>query len=59
MVCKANDLKPHFWSLFFNFRFLAENLKATKNEQNESLILQYNFAQKASFILQASTQSTL
>ena len=41
--------------VFFIPKFVAENLKANKNEPKRSLILQYNFAQKTSFILRIST----
>ena len=44
--------KPHIWSLFFN-------LKANKNKQKRSLILQYSFTKKTSLILQTPTHSTL
>ena len=49
--------KLHIWSLSFNF--LAESLKANKNRQKGSLIVQYRFAQNTSLILQASTHSAL
>ena len=35
--------------------FVAENLKANKNQRKRSLILQYIFAQKTSLILRIST----
>ena len=35
--------------------FVAENLKANKNQRKRSLILQYSFAQKTSLILRIST----
>ena len=39
--------------------FLVESLKASKNQQKSSLILQYSFAQKTFLVLQTSTHSTL
>ena len=39
--------------------FLAERLKAYKNWQKRSLILQYNFIKKTSLILRTSPLSTL
>ena len=42
-------------SVFFILEFVAENLKANKNQRKRSLILQYSFAQKASLILRIST----
>ena len=50
------------WTLsefFLISGFLAESLKANKNQQKRSLILQYRFAQKTSLILPTSTQLTL
>ena len=41
--------------VFFIPEFVAENLKANKNQQKRSLILQYCFAQKTSLILRIST----
>ena len=45
------------WTLlvFFIPEFVAENLKANKNQQKRSLILQYSFTQKTSFNLRIST----
>ena len=40
-------------------KFLAESLKANKNYQKRSRILQYSFAQKTSLILRTSTHLTL
>ena len=40
-------------------KFLAESLKANKNYQKRSCILQYSFAQKTSLILRTSTHLTL
>ena len=40
---------------FFIPEFVAENLKANKNQRKRSLILQYSFAQKTSLILRIST----
>ena len=40
---------------FFIPEFVAENLKANKNQRKRSLILQNSFAQKTSLILQIST----
>ena len=47
----------HMWtsSAFFIPEFVAENLKANKNQRKRSLILQYSFAQKTSLILRIST----
>ena len=42
-------------SVFFIPEFVAENLKANKNQQKRSLILQYSFTQKTSFNLRIST----
>ena len=39
---------------FFIPEFVAENLKANKNQRKRSLILQYSFAQKISLILRIS-----
>ena len=41
--------------VFFIPEFIAENLKANKNQPKRSLILKYSFAQKTSLILQIST----
>ena len=41
--------------VFFIPEFIAENIKANKNQPKRSLILQYSFAQKASLILRIST----
>ena len=41
--------------VFFIPEFVAENLKANKNQRKRSLILQYCFAQKTSLILRIST----
>ena len=41
--------------VFFIPEFIAENLKANKNQPKRSLILQYSFAQKTSLILRIST----
>ena len=41
--------------LFLISDFLTESLKANKNQQKRSLILQYSFAQKTSLILRIST----
>ena len=41
--------------VFFIPEFVAENLKANKNQPKRSLILKYSFAQKTSLILQIST----
>ena len=38
---KIHDSKSHIWSLSFNFRFSSKSLKANKNWQKRSLILQY------------------
>ena len=40
---------------FFIPEFVAENLKANKNQRKRSLILQYSFAQKTSLILRILT----
>ena len=40
---------------FFTPEFVAENLKAKKNQRERSLILQYSFTQKTSLILWIST----
>ena len=40
---------------FLILEFVAENLKASKNQRKRSLILQYSFAQKTSLILRIST----
>ena len=47
----------HTWtsSAFFIPEFVAENLKANKNQRKRSLILQYSFTQKTSLILRIST----
>ena len=42
-------------SVSFILEFVAENLKANKNQRKRSLILQYSFAQKTSLILRIST----
>ena len=42
-------------SAFFIPEFVAENLKAYKNQRKISLILQYSFAQKTTLILRIST----
>ena len=44
---------------FLISNFLAERLKANKNYQKRSHILQYSFAQKTSLILRTSTHLTL
>ena len=41
--------------VFFIPEFIAENLKANKNQPKRSLILKYIFAQITSFILRIST----
>ena len=47
------------WNLSTSFRFfLVESVKANKNYQKRSLILQYIFTQKTSLILQTSAHST-
>ena len=45
--------------LFLISVFLAKSLKANKNQQKISLILQYNFSFKTSLILSISTHLTL
>ena len=56
---RAYNLSPHvpvdIIRVFFIPEFIAENLKANKNQPNRSLILKYIFAQITSFILRIST----
>ena len=56
---RAFDFIPHVLvniiRVFFILEFVAENLKANKNQPKRSLILQYSFAQKTSLILRIST----
>ena len=56
---RAYNLSPHvpvdIIRVFFIPEFVAENLKANKNQPKRSLILQYSFAQKTSLILRTST----
>ena len=56
---RAYNLSPHvpvdIIRVFFIPEFVAENLKANKNQRKRSLILQYSFAQKTSLILRIST----
>ena len=60
---RAYNLSPHvpvdIIRVFFIPEFVAENLKANKNQRKRSLILQYSFAQKTSLILRTSTHLTL
>ena len=56
---RVYNLSPHvpvdFIRVFFIPEFVAENLKANKNQPKRSLILKYSFAQKTSLILRIST----
>ena len=56
---RACNLSPHvpvdIIRVFFIPEFVAENLKANKNQPKRSLILKYSFAQKTSLILRIST----
>ena len=56
---RAYNFSPHvpvdIIRVFFIPEFVAENLKANKNQPKRSLILQYSFAQKTSLILRIST----
>ena len=49
----------HHQSFLLISYFLAESLKANKNQQKRPHILQYSFSQKTSFILQTLTHLTL
>ena len=49
----------HHQSFFLISYFLAESLKANKNQQKRPHILQYSFSKKTSLILQTSTHLTL
>ena len=56
---RAYNLSPHvpvdIIRVLFIPKFVAENLKANKNQPKRSLILKYSFAQKTSLILRIST----
>ena len=56
---RAYHLSPHvpveIIKVFFIPEFVAQYLKANKNQAKRSLILKYSFAQKASLILRIST----
>ena len=56
---RVYNLSPHVSMdvirVLFIPEFVAENLKANKNQPKRSLILKYSFAQKTSLILQIST----
>ena len=49
----------HHQSFFVISYFLAESLKANKNQQKRPHTLQYSFSKKTSLILQTSTHLTL
>ena len=55
ILLRAYSLGPHvpldIIRVYFIPKFVAENLKANKNQRKRSLILQYSFAQKISLIL--------
>ena len=55
----AYSISPHvpvdIIRVLFIPEFVAENLKANKNQPKRSLILKYSFAQKTSLIFQSST----
>ena len=59
ILFRAYNFSPHvpvdIIRVFFIPEFVAENLKANKNQRKRSLILQYSFAQKTSLILRIST----
>ena len=59
ILFRAYNFSPHvpvdIIRVFFIPEFVAENLKANKNQPKRSLILQYSFAQKTSLILRIST----
>ena len=59
ILFRANNFSSHvpvdIVRVFFIPEFVAENLKANKNQRKRSLILQYSFAQKTSLILRIST----
>ena len=50
----VHTFSGHHQSIFIP-EFIAENIKANKNQPKRSLILQYNFVQKASLFLRIST----
>ena len=56
---RVYNLSPHVSMdvirVLFIPEFVAENLKANKNQPKRSLILKYSFAQKTSLILRIST----
>ena len=59
ILFRAYSFSPHvpvdIIRIFFGPEFIAENLKANKNQRKRSLILQYSSAQKTSLILGIST----
>ena len=55
-VCTFQWTRSEF---FLISDFLAESLKANKNQRKISLILQYSFSQKTSFIWWTSTSSSM
>ena len=52
---RAYNVPVDIIRVFFIQEFVAENLKANKNQPKRSLILKYSFAQKTSLILRIST----
>ena len=52
IIFRVYDFSPHvpvdITKVFFIPEFVAENLKANKNQPKRSLILQFSFAQKSS-----------
>ena len=55
----STHFSEYHQSFCFNFRFLAESLKASKNYRKRCFILQYSFVQKISLIIWTSTHLTL
>ena len=56
------NIRPHvpvdIIRVFFNFRFSSRKSQSQQKLEKRSLILQYSFAQKTSFILRTSTHLT-
>ena len=59
LFCIHPHVSLNIIRVFLIFYFSAESLKANKDWRKRSLILQYNFAQKTSLILQTLTHLTL
>ena len=59
VLLRVDNFSPHvpvdIIKAFFIPEFVAENLKAKKNQQRRSLFLQYRFDQKTSLILRISS----